>query len=81
MRRVRGEHRGLRFRLNGITPPERIRGLCSFPAARGVEREQVPRGALPAIAAAADPAARDAIMLPKRRRLTHPCPARRPARA
>ncbi len=45
---LRGEHRGLQFRLNGITLPEGIQGFGSFLDARSVEQVQVLRGALPA---------------------------------
>lgn len=45
---LRGEHRGLQYRLNGITLPEGIQGFGSFLDARAVRDVSVLRGALPA---------------------------------
>jgi outer membrane receptor protein involved in Fe transport len=45
---LRGEHRGLQYRLNGITLPEGVAGFGSFLDARAIERLSVLTGALPA---------------------------------
>ena len=45
---IRGEHRGLQYRLNGITLPEGISGFGSFLDARAVQRLSILTGALPA---------------------------------
>lgn len=45
---LRGEHRGLQYRLNGITLPEGVAGFGSFLDARAVERLSLLTGALPA---------------------------------
>ena len=45
---LRGEHRGLQYRLNGITLPEGVAGFGSFLDARSIERVSVLTGALPA---------------------------------
>ena len=45
---LRGEHRGLQYRLNGITLPEGVAGFGSFLDAHGIERLSVLTGALPA---------------------------------
>ena len=45
---IRGEHRGLQYRLNGISLPEGVGGFGSFLDARAIERLSVLTGALPA---------------------------------
>lgn len=45
---IRGEHRGLQYRLNGITLPEGVAGFGSFLDARSLQRLSVLTGALPA---------------------------------
>ncbi len=45
---VRGEHRNLQYRINGVTIPEGIQGFGAFLDARAVSRLDLLTGALPA---------------------------------
>jgi len=45
---IRGEHRNLQYRINGVTIPEGIQGFGAFLDARGVRNLSLLTGALPA---------------------------------